>query len=202
MGRRRPSYDDGRARLFAGTLRKGGERKGLPNNITPIENELVANSRAPPPPDPPPCSRRAATLTMADDREGADSVLGRMQDQSDAFEAGIDKMDAKLNDGNHYKGLMNVKEYKAKRAELSKDEDTIKREKEDMVRAKIRAERAVADQAVRDREARELARREKIRRELSKPTAGEEAEAPPAKKKKKNKGAGAPTLSFDAEGED
>ena len=139
--------------------------------------------------------------SMADDGEGADSVLARIQDQSDAFETGVDKVEAKLNDGNHYKGLMNPKDYKAKRAELAKDEETIKKEKEDMVRAKIRAERAAKDQAVRDREGREQARKEKLRRELADATGGEEAEAAP-KKKKKHKGGGPPTLSFDAEGED
>eukprot|EP00320_Phaeocystis_rex_P002721 CAMPEP_0119097632 /NCGR_PEP_ID=MMETSP1178-20130426/180043_1 /TAXON_ID=33656 /ORGANISM="unid sp, Strain CCMP2000" /LENGTH=109 /DNA_ID=CAMNT_0007081581 /DNA_START=39 /DNA_END=368 /DNA_ORIENTATION=- len=108
-------------------------------------------------------------------------------------------MDAKLNDGNNYAGLMNPKEYKAKRAELAKDDETIKKEKEDMIRAKIRADRAAKSQADRDRESREQARREKLQRELSGAKADEEAEARP--KKKKKKGGGAPTLSFDAEDE-
>ena len=37
---------------------------------------------------------------MADEGEGADSVLARIQGQSDVFEAGVDRTDAKVNDGN------------------------------------------------------------------------------------------------------
>jgi|TARA_B110001469_G_scaffold17111_1_gene17315 hypothetical protein len=140
---------------------------------------------------------------MADDGEGADSVLARIQGQSDVFEAGVDKVEAKVNDGNHYAGLMNPKDYKAKRAELAKDNETIKKEKDDAVRAKIREIRAEKDKALREREDREQARKEKLRRELAGATEGEgeEAEAGPQKKKKKKKkkGGGAPTLSFDVE---
>ena len=137
---------------------------------------------------------------MADDGEGADSVLARIQGQSDVFEAGTDKKEAKLNDGNHYAGLMDPKQYKAKRAELAKSDEEIKKEKDDAVRAKIREQRAEKDKALREREGREQARKEKLRRELAGATEGdgEEAEAGP-KKKKKKKGGGGPTLSFDVE---
>ena len=73
----------------------------------------------------------------------------------------------------------------------------VQKEKEDAIRAKIRADRAAKEQADRDREDREKARREKLQRELS-ASAGD-AEGPRKKKKKKG---GAPTLSFDAEEED
>ena len=116
--------------------------------------------------------------------------------QADAFEKGVDKTDARINDGNQYKGLMDMKEYKAKRAMLAKDEDEVRKEKEDAVRAKIRADRAAKERADRDREDREKARREKLQRELS--ASKDEEEAPRKKKKKK----AAPTLSFDAEEED
>jgi hypothetical protein len=137
---------------------------------------------------------------MADEGEGADSVLARIQGQSDVFEAGVDRTDAKVNDGNNYAGLMNPKDYKAKRAELAKDDETIKKEKDDAIRAKILAQRAEKDKDLREREGREQARKEKLRRELAGAAEGEgeEAEAA-AKKKKKKKGGGAPTLSFDVE---
>ena len=137
---------------------------------------------------------------MADEGEGADSVLARIQGQSDVFEAGVDRTDAKVNDGNNYAGLMNPKDYKAKRAELAKDDETIKKEKDDAIRAKILAQRAEEDKDLREREGREQARKEKLRRELAGAAEGEgeEAEAA-AKKKKKKKGGGAPTLSFDVE---
>ncbi len=137
---------------------------------------------------------------MADEGEGADSVLARIQGQSDVFEAGVDRTDAKVNDGNNYAGLMNPKDYKAKRAELAKDDQTIRKEKDDAIRAKILVQRAEKDKDLREREGREQARKEKLRRELAGAAEGEgeEAEAG-AKKKKKKKGGGAPTLSFDVE---
>ena len=46
--------------------------------------------------------------------------------QADAFEKGVDKTDARVNDGNQYKGLMDPKAYKAKRAQLAKDEEEVR----------------------------------------------------------------------------
>lgn len=63
---------------------------------------------------------------MADDAESDADVLIRLQDQADNFERMVDKTDDRINDGNNYRGLMNPKDYVAKRAQMSKDEEEVR----------------------------------------------------------------------------
>ena len=63
---------------------------------------------------------------MADTSEADADVIGRMQEQADNFERMVDKTDDRVNDGNNYRGLMNPKDYVAKRAQMAKDEDEVR----------------------------------------------------------------------------
>ena len=47
-----------------------------------------------------------------------DDLIESMRAQAGAFEHMQDRSDERVNDGNNYKGLMNVQDYKKKRAEV------------------------------------------------------------------------------------
>tara|TARA_B110001452_G_scaffold258758_1_gene254337 strand:+ start:448 stop:669 length:222 start_codon:yes stop_codon:yes gene_type:complete len=63
---------------------------------------------------------------MADTNETDGDIIGRMQEQADNFERMVDKTDDRINDGNNYRGLMNPKDYVAKRAQVAKNEDEVR----------------------------------------------------------------------------
>ena len=63
---------------------------------------------------------------MADTNETDGDIIGRMQEQADSFERMVDKTDDRINDGNNYRGLMNPKDYVAKRAQVAKNEDEVR----------------------------------------------------------------------------
>lgn len=133
---------------------------------------------------------------MADESESLQSIVERVRDQGSNFEHMQDQTDNKVNDGNNYRGLMNPKDYAAKRLQVAKDDEEVRKEKEDAIRAKIKADRAAKQQADDARQEREAARREKLQRELNKDESQEEQQ--PDKKKRKKKASG-PVLSFDVE---
>ena len=107
-----------------------------------------------------------------------------------------------LTDGNHYKGLMQASDYKAKREEVSIDPEVARQNKVaaavEMVKAKREKERLEQEQDDRERQLREEAKRERLTRELQ-DDAPAVAEEQPNQKKKKKKTAGGPTLSFSEE---
>uniref|UniRef100_A0A7S2BSL0 Uncharacterized protein n=1 Tax=Haptolina brevifila TaxID=156173 RepID=A0A7S2BSL0_9EUKA len=133
--------------------------------------------------------------------DGTDAeVLDRIRDQAGAFESQTDMKDAKVNDGNQYKGLLNVQDYKKRRAEAMEDPEVKEQKKRDAVANALAADRSKAAQDARDREAREAQRREKLQRELAAeqpPAEAEGSSTGPKKKKKKKLAEGA--LSFDAD---
>lgn len=63
---------------------------------------------------------------MANEAESDADVIGRMQEQADNFERMVDKTDDRVNDGNNYRGLMNPKDYVAKRAQMAKGEEEVR----------------------------------------------------------------------------
>ena len=52
-----------------------------------------------------------------------------MRDNAGHFEEVIDAQDARLNDGNNYKGLMNCAAYKQKRAEMAVEPEVLLQQK-------------------------------------------------------------------------
>ena len=118
-----------------------------------------------------------------------------------------------MNDGNNYRGLMSVADYKSKRTEIIEDTaEKRAKDKADKLKSALEANRAAATQAERERQERELQRKEKLKRELAaaQEAGGDEEEEGGAangggsakkKKKKKAKVTEASGLSFDAEEE-
>lgn len=106
-------------------------------------------------------------------------------------------------DGNHYKGLMNASEYKAKRQEVMIDPEVARRERHaaaiEMVHAARKSDGIAKEKDLQERQKREEVKRERLKQELE-----EEAndanyltdvgQPKPHKKKKK-----VPMLSFDVE---
>mmetsp|Transcript_46781 Transcript_46781/g.77476 ORF Transcript_46781/g.77476 Transcript_46781/m.77476 type:complete len:138 (-) Transcript_46781:366-779(-) len=128
-------------------------------------------------------------------------VIERMREQAGAFEHMQDRTDDRVNDGNNYRGLMNVKDYKKKREEVSLSAEERKSREEAAARSRLLADRSAKSKAEAAREAREKIKREKLQRELAEAQEpGEEQLANVAKKRKK-KSAATSTLSFDAEEE-
>ena len=128
-----------------------------------------------------------------------EDVLERVQLQAGSFERMSDKKDERLNDGNNYKGLMDVHAYKKKRQEMALEPEQIMAAKEAAIRGKIQADQNAANKAGHDRAERERAKREALQRELSQP---EKSDDPaPTKKKRKKNAAPSSALSFDAEDE-
>lgn len=151
-------------------------------------------------------------------------VLLRIREQGGAFEAAgsASRADDKLNDGNNYKGMMALADYKRRRTEVLEDPEEKKREA--VASAKV-ADRQARDEEARQREEREAQRRERLKAQLAQATlrvdeegtsvaadgggvqgdasAGGAAEAlgeQPKKKKKKKALAGeVGALSFDAD---
>lgn len=147
--------------------------------------------------------------------DGTDAdVLERMRDNAGSFERMQDTSDIKLNDGNNYKGLMTMDDYKKKRGEVIGGEALEAEKKAERI-ANLRAEDRDARTAdASAREERERVRREKLKRELAAASSegggaadedadgGAEDGGGAAKKKKKKKAKkDGPALSFDADEE-
>jgi hypothetical protein len=143
--------------------------------------------------------------------DGTDQdVLERMRENAGAFEVQANKADERLNDGNNYRGLMSVDDYKAKRTEILEDTaEKRAKEKADKLQTALDANRADAVKAEREREERERQRKEKLKRELEgsseggggSSSVGGDEEGQKKKKKKKKKDPESMGLSFDAEEE-
>ena len=144
-------------------------------------------------------------------------VLLRIREQGGAFEAAgsASRADDKLNDGNNYKGMMALAEYKRRRTEVLEDPEEKKREA--VASAKV-ADRQARDEEARQREEREAQRRERLKAQLAQEAAAVAAdgggvqgdasaggatealgEQPKKKKKKKALAGEVGALSFDAD---
>ena len=146
--------------------------------------------------------------------DGTDEdVLLRMRENAGAFEAQSDMKDAKVNDGENYRGMMSAADYRKRRQEVLEGVDDEQRKREKTMNAAmsaLQADRDAAVQAAREREERERLRKEKLRKQLEaeddeqQQGEGGDGGVPPAeqgkkkKKKKKPNEAGA-GLSFDAD---
>ena len=144
--------------------------------------------------------------------DGSDAdVLERMRDNAGAFEAQQDHKDNKVNDGENYKGMMSVADYRKKRQEVLEGVDEESKKRAKMVDAAVnavKADRAAAAQAEEDRIEREKQRKEKLQKQLQESEAAAEGAgsssssgAAAGKKKKKRKATEAAGLSFDADEE-
>ena len=150
-------------------------------------------------------------LAAAQSMDGTDQdVLERMRENAGAFEVQANKADERLNDGNNYRGLMSVDDYKAKRTEILEDTaEKRAKEKADKLQTALDTNRADAVKAEREREERERQRKEKLKRELEgsseggggSSSVGGDEEGQKKKKKKKKKDSESMGLSFDAEEE-
>ena len=156
-------------------------------------------------------NRRAALHSTCNPRRSPPQVLARIREQGGAFEhqsASSTKAD-KVNDGNNYKGLMHLGDYKRKREEVLEDKEEKKRE---AVAEAVSADREARAKAAREREEREAQRRERLKAQLSEVAQGEgeasseaataadgEDEAAAKIKKKKKKKAPSEVLSFDVD---
>ena len=137
--------------------------------------------------------------------DGSDAdILERMRDNAGGFEAQSNNQDDKVNDGNHYRGLMSVADYKSKRTEVL--EDTAEKrelEKKERLQSALEMDRLAASKDAAAKEERERLRKEKLKRQLEEGSREEEEDAglEKKKKKKKPKASTAAGLSFDADEE-
>ena len=147
---------------------------------------------------------------MADASESDADILDRLREQATAFQSQTDFNDARVNDGNNYKGLMNAADYKRRRLEVLEDPAVKKAE---ALAAARSADRDARAREARERDDREAARKEKLRRQLAEAEGdgdeavngngdggGGEADAERKRKKKKKRKAGEEgALSFDVD---
>ena len=118
---------------------------------------------------------RAPTTSRAHDARAVAQVLLRMREQAGAFtgSSSAGKTEARLDDANNYKGMMNLSDYKRKREDLFEDPEEKKRKAmQSAVSAALTADRDAKLRDERDREEREAQRRERIRAQLAAGAAG------------------------------
>ena len=102
--------------------------------------------------------------------DGSDAdVLDRMRDNAGSFEAAgtASLVDERVNDGNNYRGLMSVADYKNKRTEIIED-TAAKREQDrkDKMSSALNADKTAADMDKAAAAERERVRKEKLKRQL------------------------------------
>eukprot|EP00965_Chrysotila_dentata_P154391 5102068-Pleurochrysis_carterae.AAC.2 len=112
-----------------------------------------------------------------------------------------DRSDERVNDGNNYRGLMNVADYSKKRKEVSMAPEERRAKLEDVVREKLNAEKRQVQKEELERQERARLKKERLQKELkASEDTEQEAHAPAdSKKKKRRKTPSSSFLSFDTE---